>query len=65
MANEQHTADPNQYRHYSPVEVHINLKETLGAIFLGLMTLILLIAFLHAQKQIRILQEQLNESSSQ
>lgn len=57
MANEQPDADPNQYRHYNPVEVHIDPKETLGAIFPGMMTLILLIAFLHAQKQIRTLKK--------
>lgn len=51
--------DPRQYRHYNPVEVHIQPEETLGAIFLGVLSMILLVAFLRAQKKIRTLQAQL------
>ncbi len=42
---------------YSPVNVHAN--ETIGSVFLGILALVLLIAFLRAEARNRRLQSQL------
>lgn len=44
---------------YSPVNVHAN--ETIGSVFLGIVALVLLIAFLRAEARNRRLQSQLAE----
>ena len=39
--------------HYNPVDVNISPNESLGVIFLGILSFILLIALLRSQRQVR------------
>lgn len=55
-ANEAHGKN-KEVSHYNPVEVTIRPNEVVGAVFLGIISLVLLIAFLRSQKKLTSLQE--------
>ena len=48
---------PDQYSHYNPVKVEVNLHNTLGAVLLALFAVTLLVVLLRMQaRQERLLQ---------
>ncbi len=58
--------DPSPGRgvnHYNPVEVDI--KEAVGTLFLGLMTVLLFVALLRSQRENRALLRQLSEKAAE
>lgn len=52
-----HDASDRQYSHYNPVEVVVRPNEVVGAVFLGVIALVLLLAFLRSQRKLVRLQE--------
>ncbi len=58
--------DPSPGRgvsHYNPIEVDI--KEAVGTLFLGVMTVLLFIALLRSQRENRALLRQLSEKAAE
>jgi hypothetical protein len=54
--------DPQRTHHqYNPVTVTIDQQDTLGAIFLGILSFVLIISLIFSQRRVRQLEKKLSD----
>jgi hypothetical protein len=54
--------DPQRtHNQYNPVTVTIDQQDTLGAIFLGILSLVLIISLIFSQRRVRQLEKKLSD----